>query len=230
MTTPTLAAEKVHAWPRALVLAALVAATLLAGWQYQTEGDTVAFRVSWIPVAITAVPLLFLRRGLFARACLVVGVVEFALALQGVFTWLLPAVLILLATTADPRRSPWRARLSVLVGTALAVVAIVGSAGAVHRTLTSPPAGFVVHTDAASGATPTEAEHIVRGADGTVDSRINGFHITYPVDGEGPTVTVEFTPGLSRTAQEGLRRTLAEARGVSKVCSWYRDSHVRSAC
>ncbi|MCX5066842.1 hypothetical protein OOJ91_13400 [Micromonospora lupini] len=83
-----------------------------------------------------------------------------------------------MATTADPRRAPWRARLSVLVATALAVVATVGSVGAVHRSLTSPSAGFVVHSD----------------------------------------------------AREGLRRRLAEASGVSKVCSWYRDNRLRSAC
>ncbi|MEU4333823.1 hypothetical protein AB0F59_04260 [Micromonospora lupini] len=225
MTTPTPPTERVHAWPRALVVAALLAATFLACWRYQTGGDTVAFRVAWIPVGLTVVPLLFRRARQFAYASLVVGLVVLALALQGVFDWILPGALILLATTADPRRSAWRARLSVLVGVALAVVAAVASAGAVHHSLTSPPAGFVVHTDAAS-----TVDRILSRGDAEVDSRVNGFRINYAVDGEGRTGIVEFTPGLSAQEQERLRRHLTALPGVTRVCTWYRDNHPRSTC
>ncbi|MFC7709971.1 hypothetical protein [Micromonospora lupini] len=228
MTTQAPPAERVHAWPRALVVAALLAATFLAGWQYQTGGDTVAFRVAWIPVGLTVVPLFFRRARQFAYASLVVGLVVLALALQGVFTWILPGALILLATTADPRRSAWRARLSVLVGTALAVVAAVASAGAVHHSLTSPPVGFAVHTDAAS--TPSAVDRISSRADAEVASRVYSFRINYAVDGEGPTGIVEFTPGLSAQEQERLRRDLAALPGVTRVCTWYRDNHLRSTC
>ncbi|TNH30225.1 hypothetical protein FHG89_08795 [Micromonospora orduensis] len=230
MTTQTLPTEKVHAWPRALVVAAILAGILFAGWRYQTWGDTAAFRVSWIPVAITAVPLLFLRRRQFSYACVVVGVVVLALALQGVFIWVLPAVLILLATTADPRRSPWRARLSVLVATALAVVATAGSAGAVHRSLTSPSAGFVVHSDADFTTAQSAVDRVLTDASGRADDRVLGVSITHADDGRGTTIVVQFEPDLSTNEQEGLRRQLAEVPGVAKVCPWYRDNHLRSAC
>jgi len=226
MNTETRTVGKVHAWPRALVVAALLTCTLAAGWVYLTQGVTSRFWAAWVPVVLTAVPLFLRRRRPFNYACAAVGVLLLALAAQGALLWFLPAALILLATTADPRRSPWRARLSVLIGTSLAVVPIVASAGAIHRSLTSPPAGLVVHTDASSTTTGSALEQIISGAD------VRGSSMTTKrADGsDGPTTIVEFQPGLSQDGQERLRRSLTEAPGVSKVCSWYRDNHLRSAC
>ncbi|MGC4819649.1 hypothetical protein [Micromonospora sp. DT63] len=219
--TQTSAVHRVHAWQRLLVVAALVASVVLLGWAYQTGGDTLRFRFGWVAVVLTAVPLFVTRGRQFTYACLAVGVSLLVLACGPVPAGLLPAMLVLLATTADPRRSPWRARLSVLVGAALVVVPVVASAGAVHDSLTSPPVGFVVHTDA-----DTEVTDLV----GPGDVSVVGVHTRYDDGDGGPISFVEFTPGLSADGQDQLRRQLALKPGVSKICSWYRNNHLRSAC
>ncbi|MET8251843.1 hypothetical protein [Micromonospora sp. NPDC005197] len=217
----TSTVHRVHAWQRILVVTALVASVVSLGWTYQTGGDTLHFRIGWVAVALTVVPLFVARRRQFTYACLAVGVPLLVLACGPVPDGILPALLVLLATTADPRWSPWRARLSVLVGAALVVVPVVASAGAVHDSLTSPPVGFVVHTDAGSGFT----NFVEPG-----DSSVRGLQTRYTDGDEGPTSFVEFEPGLSADGQDRLRRRLAEAPGVTRICSWYRNNHLRSAC
>ncbi|MET8084694.1 hypothetical protein [Micromonospora sp. NPDC005237] len=215
----TSTVHRVHAWQRILVVTALVASVVSLGWTYQTGGDTLHFRIGWVAVALTVVPLFVARRQQFTYACLAVGVPLLVLACGPVPDGILPALLVLLATTADPRWSPWRAWLSVLVGAALVVVPVVASAGAVHDSLTSPPVGFVVHTDAGSA---------VADLVGPGDGSVGGVQTRY--GDEGPTSFVEFTPGLSADGQDQLRRQLAQKPGVSKICSWYRNNHLRSAC
>ncbi|MGV9215115.1 hypothetical protein ACTFTM_24915 [Micromonospora sp. RB23] len=220
-TTRTAPAPKVHAWQRALVVAGLVTAVALLGWSYLTKGDTIVFRFQWIPVALTAVPLLFARRRQFTYACVAAGGLLLVVACGPVPAGILPALLVLLATTADPRWSPWRARLSMLVGAALVVVPVVTSTGAVHDALTSPQVGFVVHREAGSGFT----DLVERG-----DLSVRGVQTNRAEGGEGPISFVEFEPGLSADGQDQLRRRLAQAPGVTRVCPWYRNNHLRSAC
>jgi hypothetical protein len=229
-TTRTATPQKVHAWQRVLVVTALLASVAILGWSYLTRGDDIVFRFTWIPVALTAVPLLLARRRQFTYACLVVGILLLVLACGPVPDGILPAVLVLLATTADPRWSPWRAGLSVLVGAALVVVPVVASAGAVRDSLTAPRVGFVVHREAGSGFSEF-TDQIARG-----DLSVRGVQAVRGVQtvrgsgGEGPTSFVEFEAGLSADGQDQLRRRLEQAPGVTRVCSWYRNNHLRSTC
>ncbi|WP_433535171.1 hypothetical protein ACQPZK_24195 [Micromonospora sp. CA-249363] len=220
-TTRTATPQKVHAWQRVLVVTALLASVAILGWSYLTRGDTIAFRFTWIPVALTVVPLLLARRRQFTYACLVVGGLLLVLACGPVPDGILPAVLVLLATTADPRWSPWRAGLSVLVGAALVVVPVVASAGAVRDSLTAPQVGFVVHRSASAGFT----DLVEPGG-----PSVRGVQTVRGSGGEGPISFVEFEPGLSADGQDQLRRRLEQAPGVTRVCSWYRNNHLRSAC
>ncbi|WP_435206671.1 hypothetical protein [Micromonospora sp. bgisy143] len=220
-TTRTTTEPKVHAWQRALVAAGLVTAVALLAWSYLTRGDTIVFRFLWIPVALTAVPLLLARRRHFTYACVAVGILLLVLACGPVPAAILPAVLVLLAITADPRSSPWRARLSMLVGAALFAAPVVATAGEVRDSLTSPPVGFVVHRSAGAGFT----DLVERG-----DLSVRGVETRHADGREGPISFVEFEPGLSADGQEQLRRRLAQAPGVTRVCSWYRNNHLRSAC
>ncbi|MFC5925814.1 hypothetical protein [Micromonospora vulcania] len=219
MDTQTVTVEKVHLWPRALAGAALLSSALFGGWVYQTHDSTTAFWTAWLPVVLTAIPLFLVRRKPFEYASLAAGVLLLVLAS------LLPAALILLAPIADPRRSPRRARVAVLVGAALVVVTCVASAGPIHRSLTEPPAGFVVHGLPDLTATDSAAVKAATSGPGVVETST-----VTRADGKGVTMTVRFGPGLSADGQEQLRQALAKAPGVTKVCSWYRDNRLRSAC
>ncbi|MGC4757595.1 hypothetical protein [Micromonospora trifolii] len=234
MNRQNLTTEKVHAWPRALAVAALLTSTLTAGWSHLAQGDVSGVWVGWLPAVMTAIPLFTVRRKPFEYACLAAGVLVLCLAVVGVpLVMIFPAALILLAAVADPRRAPRRARVSVLVGVLLAIVAGVVLAGGIYPALTSPPVGFIVHTNSEFTVTEPTFERVV---ERVVQRAPTGYGVEGGVrvdaagDDEGPTITIQFRSNLPADGQERLRRHLAEVPGVTKVCSWYRDNHLRSRC
>lgn len=119
--------------------------------------------------------------------------------------------------------------MSVLVGVLLAIVAGVVLAGGIYPALTSPPVGFIVHTSSEFTATEPTFERVVQRAPSGYGVE-DGVRVDAAGDGDGPTITIQFRSNLSADGQERLRRHLAEVPGVTKVCSWYRDNHLRSRC
>lgn len=225
-----LTTEKVHKWPRALAVAALLTSTLTAGWSHLALGNVSGVWVGWLPAVITAIPLFTVRRKPFEYACLAAGVLVLCLAVVGAsLVMLFPAALIFLAAVADPGRAPRRARVSVLVGLLLAIVAGVALAGRIYPALTSPPVGFIVHTSSEFTVTEPTFERVVQPA-ATGYGVEGGVRVDAAGDDEGPTITIQFRSNLPADGQERLRRHLAEVPGVTKVCSWYRDNHLRSRC
>ncbi|WP_433318364.1 hypothetical protein ACQP0U_11970 [Micromonospora sp. CA-269861] len=179
---------------------------------------------------ITAIPLFTVRRKPFEYACLAAGVLVLCLAVVGAFlVMLFPAALIFLAAVADPRRAPRRARASVLVGVLLAIVAGVALSGGIYTALTSPPVGFIVHTSSDITVTAPTFERVVQRAR-TGYGVEGGVRVNAAGDDEGPTITIQFRSNLPADGQERLRQHLAEVPGVTKVCPWYRDNHLRSRC
>ncbi|WP_410819071.1 hypothetical protein [Micromonospora sp. 050-3] len=231
MNRQNLTTEEAHAWPRALAVAALLTSALAAGWSHLAQGNASGVWMGWLPAVMTAIPLFTVRRKPFEYACLAAGVLVLCLAVVGAsLVMLFPAALIFLAAVADPRRAPRRARVSVLVGVLLAIVAGVALAGGIYPALTSPPVGFIVHTSSEFTVTePTFERFVHRAARGGYGVE-GGVRVDAAGDDEGPTITIQFRSNLPADGQERLRRHLAEVPGVTKVCSWYRDNHLRSRC
>ncbi|MCM0674935.1 hypothetical protein NCC78_09560 [Micromonospora phytophila] len=229
MNSQKATAEKVPVWPRVLAVAALLACTLTAGWSHLLQGNAPGLGVAWwLPAVITAIPVFAVRGTPFKYACLAAGVLLLVLAVFVAF-WPIPVALILfVAAAADPQRAPWHARVSVLVGVSLAVIASVAPVEGIYRGLTSPPAGFVVHTSSEFTVTEPAFDRVVQGA--ASGYGVESMTTVRAPDHEGLSITVQFRPDLPVDGQERLRRHLTEAPGVTKVCSWYRDNHLRSRC
>ncbi|WP_326586814.1 hypothetical protein [Streptomyces sp. NBC_01294] len=166
-----------------------------------------------------AAPLFCTRRAqAFVPACLIAGCTLLACGvlffLLGVFLFWPSALLLLLASFADPRRHPVAGRISGGLG-ALVTAGVLAGSLAYGWHVHLGPALATPHTFRAA----TDPGWFRNGL-GDTDERLRRFgatSVTGSESDEGSYLEVRFTDGLSHTQRAELKREIAQLPGVRGV-------------
>jgi hypothetical protein len=210
---------RVHASPRALVIAASLSWVPFTVWIFGPYPRPIVYGL--VAAAIPMVPIFAGRRQVFRRICLIEGSILLVAGvcgfIVGLFVFLAAAILLVIAGFADPGAGRRRAHIAGAVGAVVVILAAVGFSVGIYTTYYTAPnlyvatitPGFDQQPDYSSITNPTGAG-IGYGATGIEDLNVS--------EGTGPPImTVAFSNALSGAGRQRLKQRILSIPGVTGV-------------